>query len=357
MSSDLIPPNTTAQFLDVDGDDEPSTLPPVLQRLKQIEQRVRTENAVAAASTEPSTQIVDMHQLDLFEAQLVDYKFKNHTATMEAPLFSLATKPDMDTWRWTSQNGKKWLEVTPSSKGRATIHDKDLLIYISSQLVAAMNEATKNGTKKPGRRVRFVVYDFLTATRRETSGRAYERFEDMVDRLSGTRLKTNIEMGNLDHRSSFGLIERADYLIETDARGRKRMTAIEITISEWLYRALETRNVLTINDEYFSLRKPLERRLYEVARKHVGAQSDWIVSEEVLFENSGSSADPREFRRMLNAVIAADSLLDYRLARCGDNPKNIRMYQKDPMKFALGMAKKNSRARAIETSARGLNRK
>lgn len=352
MSNDIFTP---PQFLD-DDDDEASALPPVLQRLKAVEERARQQKATQSAIPSQTGQVVEMQQLDLFVAQLLDYRFKDDSATMEAPLFSLATKPDMETWRWTSQDKKKWVEVTPSSKGRATIHDKDLLIYISSQLVAAMDEAKKNGTKMPGRRVRFAVYDFFSATKRERSGRAYERFEDTVDRLSGTRLKTNIDMGDLDVRSSFGLIESADYILESDSQGRKRMTAIEITISKWLYRTLEGRRVLTINDAYFDLRKPLERRLYELARKHVGNQSDWVVSEDVLYEKSGSSAVAKEFRRMLKAIMEDDCIPDYRFTRCGDNPKNIRVYQKDPVKLALGLSKKTDLARAIDNAARGRNR-
>lgn len=356
MPNQIIAPATT-EFLDVEEDTETATLSPLAKRVAAMGKRARTAKTIETSALAPTVnQIADMRQLDLFVADLLDYNLKDDMATMEAPLFSLSTRPDMETWRWISSDKKKWLEVTPSSKGRATIHDKDLLIYITSQLVAAMNESQKSGSKMPGRRVRFIVYDFLLATKRDTSGRAYELFELMVDRLSGTRLKTNIEMGNLDRRSSFGLIEQADYIISTDSKGNKRMKSVEVTISEWLYRALEMKNILTINDEYFSLRKPLERRLYEVARKHVGNQSDWIISEKLLFEKSGSNSNIREFRRMLKAIILDNCIPDYSLVRCQSDDSKICIYQKDPIKFSLGLSKKTKAATAISKAARGLPR-
>lgn len=296
------------EFINIEEEPVP-TLAPLVKRVTAMARKAHE----AAGTMQEGSQQADMRQLDLFVANLLDYNLKDDTATMEAPLFSLSTKPDMDTWKWVSADKKKWLEVTPSSLGRATIHDKDLLIYLTSQLVAAMNEAARTGTKMPGRRIRFTLHDFLIATRRDTGGKAYASVEDTIDRLSGTRLKTNIEMGNLDRRTSFGLIERADYIIETDAQGNKRMTSIEITLSEWLYRALEQKNVLTITPLYFELRKPLEKRLYELARKHVGEQKKWVIKEDNLLEKTGSKANIREFRRMLRAIISDDSIPDFRM--------------------------------------------
>jgi plasmid replication initiation protein len=282
-----------------------------------------------------------MHRLDPFVANLLGYKLKDDTATMEAPLFSLSTKPDMDTWRWISPDKKKWLEVTPSSIGRATIHDKDLLIYLTSQVVAAMNDAARGSAKMPSRCIRFTLHDFLIATGRDTAGKSYASVESTIDRLSGTRLKTNIEMGNIDRRSSFGLIECADYIIETDINGIERMKSIEITLSEWLYRTLEQKNILTITPHYFMLRKPLEKRLYEIARKHVGDKSEWLIKEDNLRAKTGSKANIREFRRMLTAIIDDDNIPDYRMAmyRSEKGENMVRFYLKSVKKVAMAIRK------------------
>lgn len=309
-----------------------------MRRLEAIAKKSQTIKEVCKHGQHQA----DMRQTDLFVANLFDYKLKDDMATMEAPLFSLSTKPDMDTWKWISPDKKKWIEVTPSSIGRATIHDKDLLIYLTSQLMAAMNDAARCGTSIPGRRIRFTLHDFLIATGRDTAGKSYTSVESTIDRLSGTRLKTNIEMGNIDRRSTFGLIERADYIIETDVKGNKRMKSIEISLSEWMYRALEQKKILTITPHYFTLRKPLEKRLYELARKHVGEQAEWLIKEDNLRAKTGSKANIREFRRMLKAIIYDDSVPDYRMfMQKSDKGENIvRFYQKSAKKLALAYAKK-----------------
>lgn len=317
------------------------------------EQLVNRVNAIAGNAQakndvhEEGQHQANMHQLDPFVANLLGYKLKDDTATMEAPLFSLSTKPDMDTWRWISPDKKKWLEVTPSSIGRATIHDKDLLIYLTSQVMAAMNDAARCNAKMPGRRIRFTLHDFLIATGRDTAGKSYASVESTIDRLSGTRLKTNIEMGNIDRRSSFGLIECADYIIEMDVNGIKRMKSIEITLSEWLYRTLEQKNILTITPHYFLLRKPLEKRLYEIARKHVGEQSEWFIKEDNLRVKTGSKANIREFRRMLTAIIDDDNIPDYRMAthRSEKGENMVRFYVKSVKKVAMAYAKEGKSER------------
>jgi hypothetical protein len=55
--------------------------------------------------------------------------------------------------------------VTPSVKGLATIHDKDILIYCISQLMAAVNAG-----RQIGRTLQLRAHDLLVATNRETSG-------------------------------------------------------------------------------------------------------------------------------------------------------------------------------------------
>lgn len=337
-----LPDNLTSPptFLDVDETD--------LQKVTTIKALSKLlENKNNRISKPPEKQAeIEQQQLDLFVADLLDYTLKDDTSTMEAPLFSLSTKPDLEAWKWISPDGKKWLEVTPSTKGRATIHDKDLLIYLSSQLVAAMNLAIKQGDKLPGRRIRFTPHDFFVATGKDTGGRAYANIESMIDRLEGTRLKTNIEIGNIDRRTSFGLIESASYLLEKDRKnknGEPRLTSIEITLSKWLYSALERKNILTISPRYFQLRKPLEKRLYELARRHVGDQAEWDIEESNLLKKTGSKAELREFRRMLKEIIADDNIPEYRISINKRLGKTMcKFYQKNPTKFALAYSKKNS---------------
>ena len=75
-----------------------------------------------------------------------------------------------------------------------------------------------------------------------------------------------------------------------------------------------TKSVLTLSREYFSLRKPLERRVYEIARKHCGAQRTWRIGLPSLHEKAGSDAPVRVFRAAVRKMIEADNLPDYTLS-------------------------------------------
>ena len=74
---------------------------------------------------------------DFFLCDIFGASPKDDLGTMEHPVFSLSTRPDRRILSY-EHNGAQ-VQVIPSVKGRATIHDKDILIYCVSQLVAALN--------------------------------------------------------------------------------------------------------------------------------------------------------------------------------------------------------------------------
>jgi plasmid replication initiation protein len=242
-------------------------------------------------------------QRDFFVADIFDAAPKADMATMEHPLFAL--KAGDKRARTYGRNGFT-VTIKPGHDGCATIHDKDLWIYCISQLVEAINR----GREDIGRTVHFTAYDFLLATNRDTSGRAYERMGDALSRLRGTTIETNIKTDGYRERRGFGLVE-SWRVIERDQDSR--MVAVEVTLPEWLWRSVKARNVLTLNRDYFRLRKPLSRRIYELARKHCGAQPKWRVKLKALHEKSGSTDTLRKFRAAIKALAEANELPDYRL--------------------------------------------
>lgn len=244
----------------------------------------------------------DRHrQSDFFLCDVFDAIPKDDMASMEHPLFSLATRPDRRILNYT-HNGTD-ITVTPSVRGLATIHDKDILIFCISQLMAAINAG-----RATARTLHLKAHDLLVATNRETSGDAYRRLIDAFERLAGTRITTNIVTGDTEVTSGFGLIE--SWEVVRKSRGG-RMVSVRVTLSDWLYRAVLSKSVLTLSRDYFRLRKPLERRIYELARKHCGRQDSWRVSVDTLLKKSGSASPRRVFRKMLRDMIAAGHLPDY----------------------------------------------
>jgi plasmid replication initiation protein len=250
---------------------------------------------------------------DFFVCDILGALPKDDMASMEHPVFSLATRPDLRVLRY-AHNGVT-IEVVPSVKGLATLFDKDILIYCISQLMAALNAG-----RPVSRVVHLTAHDLLVATNRETSGDAYRRLREAFERLAGTRITTNIVTGGPDDprevTTGFGLIE--GWRIVRDGprtdKGGGRMVQVTVTLSDWLYRAVLAKSVLTLSRDYFRLRKPLERRIYELARKHCGRQPEWRVSIDTLSKKSGSASPRRVFRKMIRDMIAEDHLPEYSLA-------------------------------------------
>ena len=240
---------------------------------------------------------------DFFVCDFLGVAPKHDLASMEHPFFSLATRPDRRILSYRHNDVE--ITVTPSVRGRATIFDADILIFCISQLMAALNAG-----KPVARKLTLTAHDLLLATGRETSGDSYRRLKDAFERLAGTRITTNIVTGDTELTSGFGLIEAWEIVRRTRAG---RMVSVSVTLSDWIYQAVLSRSVLTLNRDYFGLRKPLERRLYELARKHCGNQPRWRVSVETLLKKSGSTSPRRVFRAMVREVIARDGLPDYRL--------------------------------------------
>ena len=245
---------------------------------------------------------------DFFLCDMFDYALKDDGVSMEAPIFTLATKPDTKVWRWESKDQSRAVTVTPSVLGRATQHDKDLLIYVVSQITEALNRGRADAAS---RTVRFRVYDYLVSTNKRVGGKEYQRLQDALERLRGTSIKTNIKTGGERVKEGFGVIDT--WKIIEKSPDDDRMIGVQVTLSTWLFNAVQAREVLTISNDYFRLRKPLERRLYELARKHCGHKPSFTIGVELLQEKCGSQGTIREFRRMLKEIVEDDLLPDYTL--------------------------------------------
>ncbi|MGR3837913.1 MAG: replication initiator protein A [Cognatishimia sp.] len=245
---------------------------------------------------------------DFFICDVLDAIPKDDMASMEHPIFSLSTRPDTRVLEYT--NGDTKIEIAPSVKGLATIHDKDILIYCISQLIAGMNDGAA-----PSRTLHIKAFDLLVSTNRETSGNGYRRLKEAFERLRGTSITTNIQTKDEEITSGFGLIDSWKIVRRTNGG---RMVSVSVTLSEWMYNAVLGREVLTLHRDYFRLRKPLERRVYEIARKHCGRQNRWKVGLALLQKKCGSNSPLRTFRMMVRTLVEHDHLPDYAVALEGD---------------------------------------
>jgi len=247
-------------------------------------------------------------QMDMFIADILDAKIKDDIHSMEHQIFSLSKKTTTKIVKY-EHNGKT-IEIVPSVKGQANIWDKDILMYCGSQLMAAINKK-----RIPKRKIRINAYDFFISTNRGTGGNDYILFLKSLERLLGTNIKTNIKTNNHEITEYFGLIDKLKIVRETKSKkGDKGATVVDITLSEWQYNAILGSEMLTLNDDYFRLKKGLHRALYLHARKHCGSQGKYQIGLEKIHKKIRSDSPFRKFKFYIKEIVKDPGyILDYKV--------------------------------------------
>jgi plasmid replication initiation protein len=113
--------------------------------------------------------------------------------------------------------------------------------------------AKKNAGEPFAQTLHLNAHDVLVWTNRETSGDGYRRLKEAFERLSGTRITTNIKAGGEEITEGFGLIESWRAIRETKSG---RMSELQVRLSDWVYKIIQGSEVLTLSSDYFRLRKP-----------------------------------------------------------------------------------------------------
>ena len=247
-------------------------------------------------------------QVDLFLDSLINTSIKDDRALMEFPFFSLQKSPRMKPLVY--DDGKVRIEVKPGTSGLATIWDKDLLIYITSLI----NERLERGLEV-SRTVKFSARELTTLIGRGTGAKVNKQIQDALLRLRSTTIITTIKSAGEEENRGFGWIESWRVIRRQAKDGKKVMAALEVTLNDWMFRAIvKDRRVLTISPAYFKLTMGLEKRLYELARKHCGNQERWAINLPRLAEKCGSSRELRKFKAELVGIMERNALPDYALA-------------------------------------------
>jgi plasmid replication initiation protein len=248
---------------------------------------------------------------DFFIADVFDNTpFKDDMASMEHPIFVLSKNISMRNLEYRKDNIS--VTIKPSTDGLPTIFDKDILLYCGSLMMREVNAG-----RTPSRTLRVSCHDLLVATNRGIDGDAYTRLKHALDRLQGVSIKTNIKTNRHEITRAFGVLD--SYEVIESSRIKDRMIRLEITVSEWFYNSFVGKEVLTISRDYFRLGKPIERRVYEIARKHCGAQASWSIGLANLMEKTGSTDTLRKFRLRLKEIANDDNLPDYSFTVADDD--------------------------------------
>ena len=184
-----------------------------------------------------------------------------------------------------------------------TIWDKDVLIFCCSQLIAGMSQG-----RELKQYLMFNAYNFLASTNRSTGQRGYDLLVRALERLRGVQISTNIETGGQRVTEVFGLIESGRVAQKTH---NDKTLVVELKLSDWLYRAITDLEVLTLDRDYFRLTGGLERRIYELCRKHCGDQPSWKIGLALLHKKSGANTPLKKFRYAIRQLVESDQLPRY----------------------------------------------
>jgi plasmid replication initiation protein len=267
-------------------------------------------------------------QLDLFFPipDFSDIALRDYGETMQRPFFSLAKSKRVKPIEYTSPDGTVSVTVTANpSEGMATIWDADILIF----LISALHEEKRAGKNDLTPVFRIHPAHLLARIGRDTSGAAYQRLLDALDRLQTTTVKTNIR-ARANRETVFSWIDGYTHLV--DEKGRS--LGMEISLSRWLYDgALADTAVLAIPPTYFSITSGMGRWLWRVARKHAGGNGDagFAISLKTLHQKSGSERVFRQFKSDLLALARKNDLpgLDLSIEGDGDSQRlRMRMIAK-----------------------------
>lgn len=257
------------------------------------------------------TLLPDRHpQKDFFILDISDVVPKDDLGSMGTPIFSLSTRPDHKSLKY--QNEFESLQIIPSGNGLPTIFDKDILIFCISQLMHLKNQG-----KPIGKTVRFSARELSIATNRPIGGNHYKRLEESLVRLGGARFIRETVKDNKIDTQVFGMIDNGGFV--RSAVGKQRLEYCEVVLSDWLLQEIESSAVVTISPDYFRLRRPLERRLYEIGRKHCGNQKRWHISLEKLQQKTGSNSPLKKFRLNVRQIIEEDNTPFYKMELTPDD--------------------------------------
>lgn len=229
----------------------------------------------------------------LFDSPLIG-KIKNDRTLMVWSFFALDRKK-VDSM--TYDDGRTRIAVTGLQYGIANMWDKEILIY----LISIMQDKINRG-EAVGPTMTFTAADLFRVIGREAGGSAYDRLEESLKRLKNTSIETNIETGGEGESGGFSWLSEYKLRYRRNSAGDKVLRGVEVTLCNWLYRAVTLdKRILTYHAKYFEL-GPLEKRLYEMARAHCGQQAGIRMNLEKLRLRVGFTDELKQFKYKLTQI-------------------------------------------------------
>ena len=252
-------------------------------------------------------------QLELFAISAfttkADVTTKALRELMGANLFNIGNKHRANI---SHRYGNRFAGVSSEGAGGgvASVHDNDILIFIISHLVHALNRGDDISS-----RIFFTAHEFFRFTnRRHIGGTRYINIWESLKRLNGTIVHTNIDLANgntLEHRFNW----LADITRHKTNSGKA--LGFSVKLADIIFKAINSSApaVLSLDKRYFDFKSGNDKFLYLYARRSAGIEKEWAATESTIHQRSGTSVILSQYRRLLDRVIETGELADYRVRR------------------------------------------
>ena len=223
-------------------------------------------------------------QSDLFIPDLAAVILKSDGASADYPLFTV----DRTTTKAKRTFGNDNWSVTiyPTEVGLPTIYDKDVLLVLIGKMMELRN-TRRNSPEPLEPYITVSGYELAKQLQRSQGGSSYEKIVVSLDRLQHTSFHSKtVNNGTPIEGGVFHLIDNYDYVekLNRDGKVAKGQTQFRIKLSDFIMDAInnDTPQIITYPRQYLRLKKPFDKRLYEIANKAVGQNSK--RNKEVTFK-------------------------------------------------------------------------
>ena len=250
---------------------------------------------------------LELHLCDPWE-ELLDAP----EAGVDIPIFNLACRKDSRVRSYRVDEG--WVTVRPSAHGRANVLDHGIFIFCVSRFLAELQRGSP-----PSPVVRFRAADLFRATGRPVNTETYHGIKRALARLNGTTLHTS----RPGARSRAASVRFVDHWRIVRKWSTGRMAEVQVTLPDWATSAAQNGRTMPLHRDYFRLRSPLARRLYELAHTHCVRRNEWTPPLAVLQQACGSNSTAKEFRQRVASLVGwgdgEGALADYAVRLAGDD--------------------------------------
>ncbi len=291
------------------------TLKDIMDRIGQKIMRDNPQGNIVSEADEDQSPYRDPpakdEQPDFFVPMLAEVSPKDDISLLDVSPYGLSKKVRKGEKKGIIEYKLKDAEITITSDvkfGLATIFDYDIVLYMISYLSAEAEKWRKAGAKdkdKPKRKCRVDTYDILKFCRRGDGARQYQEIEEVIDRVTSTKIKIVKTDGASKRRNAewFPLVDGAKVVSETNTG---KVSTLDMGVPDWIYQGVVTEKptLLALDPKYFLITRPLARFLYRLARKTAG-NTDAHYTMRQLYERSGSTREFKKFSYDIRKIIDA----------------------------------------------------